>query len=316
MRAVFMGSPEFAVPSLRALASSSHEIVEVVTRPDRPAGRGRRVRASAVGSAAGALGLTVSKPERFRSVTFMEHLAGLGADVFVVVAFGEILRRRHLDIPSRGSVNVHPSLLPRHRGPVPIAGALLAGDDVTGVTTMRVDRGVDTGDIYLQEATEVEAGENAGSLHDRLAVAGARLLVETLDGIASGTLLSVPQDHDRATSTRLLSKADGALDWGLPAEEIYRRVRAYTPWPGAFTTRPHTGKSRQRLVITRVCPADDLPPRGRPGEILDVGGVGPLVACGRGHLRVRRAKPEGSREMQGSELARGHSLAVGETWHA
>jgi methionyl-tRNA formyltransferase len=316
VKVVFMGSPGFAVPSLRAVHASTHDVVEVVTQPDRPAGRGRRVRPSAIGETATKLGLEISKPGSFRAEAFVGHLESVGADVFVVVAFGEILRRRHLEIPPRGCVNVHPSLLPRHRGPVPIVGTLLAGDDVTGVTTMRIDRGVDTGDLYLQEAVEIHAGEDAGALHDRLSELGAELLLRTLDGIEAGTLSPVPQDHERATVTGMLKKSDGLLDWEGTAIELYRRVRAMTPWPGAFTMRRALDGSEQRLTIVRAIPADDLPQRGQPGEVVDVTGDGPVIACGCGHLRVLRVKPAGSREMTGPELVRGHRVAGGERWHA
>jgi methionyl-tRNA formyltransferase len=315
VKIVFMGRPEFAVPALRACAASRHEVREVVTQPDRPAGRGRHPQPSAVAAAASELGLGVTKPATFAAEPFVSHLRDLGADAFVVVAFGEILRTPHLEIPRLGSVNVHPSLLPRHRGPGPIVGALLAGDDVTGVTTMRIARGVDTGDLYLQRALEIDAGEDAGSLSRRLSHLGAALLVETLDRLAAGSLHPVPQDPARATVTKLLTKADGAVAWTRPALDLYRHVRAMTPWPGAFTWRESASGEPRRVAILRAMAVDELPVPDAPGTVVDVTEEGPIVACGRGRLLVLCAKPAGSREMSGAELVRGQRIERGERWH-
>ncbi len=311
MNLVFMGSPEFAVPSLRALAASRHRVLEVVTQPDRPRGRGRRLAASPVGALAHELGLPVLKPERFADPDVVAHLDASGADVFAVVAYGELLRKRHLAIPPRGCVNVHPSLLPRHRGAVPIQSALLAGDDVTGVTTMFMARGLDTGDMLLQRATEVRPGENAGSLHDRLSEMGAELLVETLDGLSEDALTPIPQDDARATLCHKLTKADGRIDWTRDALDLYRHVRAMTPWPGAVT-----GRGGSPLTVLAADLVDVIRHDGEPGRVVGVApGRGPVLATGRGRLCVTSLKPAGSRAMDGASFVRGHRVEVGERWH-
>jgi len=310
MKVVFMGSPEFAIPSLEAVAGSSHEILEVVTQPDRPRGRGRSLRPSPVGERALALGLELSRPERFRDPEVIAHLEALGADAFVVVAYGELLRKKHLAIPPRGCVNVHPSLLPRHRGAIPIQAALLAGDAITGVTTMRMDRGLDTGDMLLQRAVPVTPGETAGSLHDRLAALGASLLVETLDGLEAETITPIPQDDARATVSGKLTKDDGRIDWSVDAITIERRVRAMTPWPGATTRR---GEEPMTLLAVEVY--EDMTPHDAPGTVVDVDPVrGPLVGCGRGVVVATELTPAGSRPMSGADYLRGRHVQPGEVW--
>lgn len=305
---VFMGTPEFAVPILRRLAASSHRVLEVVSNPDRPAGRGRRLSPSPVSAVATELGLPLARPERFRSAEFIAHLGALAPDAVVVAAFGKILRRAHLDIPRLGCVNVHPSLLPRHRGATPIQHALLSGDDVTGVTTILMDEGIDSGDILLQRAIEVGAGEDAGSLHDRLAALGAEIIVETLDGLEAGSLHPLPQDDAAATHCRLLEKEDGRIDWTWDAVAIYRHVRAMTPWPGA-----HTVLRGEGLLIRRVAPVEVVSSAGRPGRMIGIDRDGaPVVACGRGTLRLLRVTPSGGREVSGADLVRGRRFAEGD----
>jgi methionyl-tRNA formyltransferase len=307
---VFMGSPEFAIPSLDAVAASQHRVLAVVTQPDRPSGRGRKLRPCPVAARATDLGLSVLKPERFRAAEFVEQLENLGADVFVVVAYGEILRKRHLSLPARGCVNVHPSLLPRHRGAVPIQATLLAGDDVTGVTTILMDRGVDTGDILLQRAMEIAAGENAGSLHDRLARLGGDLLVETLTGLETGELTPTQQDDALATHCHRLSKEDGQLDWAQGAIDLYRRIRAMTPWPGATTTRDATPLTVLGAELLEVVSRNPIPGR----VVGDDRDRGPVVACGTGSLLITELKPAGSRAMSGADFLHGHALKAGEVW--
>lgn len=310
MKVVFMGSPEFAIPSLDAVAGSSHDIVEVVTQPDRPRGRGRALRPSPVGERALALGLPLSRPERFRDAEVIAHLDSLGADTFVVVAYGELLRKKHLAIPPKGCVNVHPSLLPRHRGAIPIQSALLAGDAITGVTTMLMDRGLDTGDMLLQRAVPVEPGETAGSLHDRLATLGATLLVETLDGIEAERITPIAQDDERATVSGKLTKNDGRIDWAQDAITIERRVRAMTPWPGATTRR-----GEEPMSVLHVEVVEDMTPHQTPGTVVDVDPArGIRVGCGRGVVVVTELKPAGSRPMSGADYLRGRDVQPGEVW--
>lgn len=305
-----MGTPDFAVPSLNALVASHHDVSTVVTQPDRPAGRGRRLRASPVADAATRHGLPLLKPERFRDPSVLDALRAANADAFAVVAFGEILRARHLSLPRHGCINVHPSLLPRHRGATPIQSALLAGDDVTGVTTMRMDRGVDTGDVLLQEAVEVEAGENAGSLHDRLADVGAVLLVRTLDGLEAGRLTPVPQPAEGVSVCGRIGAADRRVDWTESALSIYRRVRAFTPWPGVHTTR-----RERRCRLVRVAVRDLLPRTEPPGTVLVADpDVGLALACGTGSLWLHTLRPEGGTDMSAAAFLRGHDAVPGERW--
>ncbi len=308
MRLVFMGSPEFAVPSLRRLASSRHRLAEVVTQPDRPSGRGLRLKPSAVALEAARLGLPLSKPERFRAPEFVDRLRALSPDLAVVVAFGEILREKHLAIPALGCVNLHPSLLPRHRGPTPIQHTLLAGDALTGVTTIYMDRGVDTGDIILQRTLEIGPDEDAGSLHDRLAEIGAELLLETCDRIEAGEAPRSPQNEAFATKGAKLTKVDGIIDWSRDAAHLARHVRAMTPWPGA-----HTFLLGRPLHVTRVRAVEPGPRRGAPGEIVSCHPAsGVLVACGSGCLALLEVKPAGSRAMSAIEFLCGYPVEEGD----
>ncbi|MDD3828414.1 MAG: methionyl-tRNA formyltransferase, partial [Anaerolineae bacterium] len=259
-RIVFMGTPDFAVPSLQALARD-HQVVGVVTQPDRPAGRGRRLVAPPVKEAAGALGLEVIQPPTLRRPEAVERLVAWRPDLVVVAAFGQILRPEVLAIPPHGCLNVHASLLPRYRGAAPIPAAILAGDERTGVTIMRMDEGLDTGPMLAQADWPIRPDDTTGSLTADLARLGASLLVEALPGWLEGRIAPRPQDDAQATYCRTLQKEDGLLDWALTASHLDRQVRACDPWPGAYTAW-----AGQRLKILRARP---LP--GRPGP----GGAGP-----------------------------------------
>ena len=235
LRIVFMGTPDFAVPTLRAIHDSGYSVVAVVTQPDRPKGRGRKLTPPPVKKAALAFNDPVLQPKTVRTDQFHSQLADLKPDLFVVVAFGQILPQPLLDIPIHGAINVHASLLPRHRGAAPIQWAIIKGDAQTGVTTMMMDKGMDTGDILLMQKTPIEPTDTAASLHDRLSLMGARLLIDTLDALKSETLTRTPQPHDQATYASMLKKKDGEIDWSLPAKQIERLIRGLTPWPGAYT---------------------------------------------------------------------------------
>jgi methionyl-tRNA formyltransferase len=235
MSIVFWGTPAFAVASLKRIAKDGHSIAAVVTQPDRPAGRKRTQRESPIKTAAQELGLPVLQPSNLREERFIERLRRFSSEVMVVVAYGEILRENVLDIPARGVLNVHPSLLPRWRGASPIPAAILAGDDRTGVSIMLMDAGMDSGPLLAQREIGITDGDTTLSLSHTLAAEAADLLGQTLPRWLSGELSSMPQDNKLATYCPLLKKEDGAIDWGLPAIEISRRVRAYNPWPGAFT---------------------------------------------------------------------------------
>jgi len=308
MAIIFIGTPAFAVPSLRRLAAEGHTISAVITQPDRPAGRGRRPRLSAVKLAAQELGLPVLQPESLRAAEVLEQVRALAPECAVAVAYGQILRREFLEIPRRGVVNVHPSLLPRYRGASPIPAAILAGDDETGVTIMLMDTGMDSGPILAQRRHPIDPEDTAGSLSEKLAVMGADLLAETLPRWLRGEIEPRPQDESLATKTSLLRKEDGEIDWTRPAVEIWRQVRACNPWPGAYTT-----VAGELLHIWRAWPLAGLA-GGEPGTVVlltreqraAVPSAPPFaVQTGDGLLAVREAQRAGRRALPADEFLRG-----------
>lgn len=234
IRTVFMGSPDFSVPTLRALAAAGYELVGVVTQPDRPAGRGNKLTPPPVKVAADELGLATIQPQRLRQPEAMEQLKAWAPDLIVVAAFGQILRPEVLDLPRFGCINVHASLLPRWRGAAPIQACILAGDEESGVTIMQMDPGIDTGPMLSQRAIRLAEDETGGSLFERISALGAELLLETLPRYINGELSPQPQPAEGATYAPMLKKEDGLLDFGQPAIQLERRVRAMSPWPGAF----------------------------------------------------------------------------------
>ena len=252
MSIVFLGTPAFAVPSLERLARDGHQIAAVVTQPDRPAGRKRQPRSSPVKIAAQGLGLPVPQPANLRDTDFIANMRRLSPEVMVVAAYGEVLRQSVLDIPARGVLNIHPSLLPRWRGASPIPAAILAGDERTGISIMLMDAGMDSGPLLAQTDVPIADEDTTLSLTDTLAREGADLIARTLPRWLSAELAPKPQDEELATYCPLLRKGDGAIDWALPAVDIWRRVRAYNPWPGAFTLL-----DGELLYIWRAWPLDD-----------------------------------------------------------
>ena len=234
-RILFMGTPEFAVPSLELLVEKAYPVVGVVTQPDRPKGRGQRLVASPVKETAERHGLTVYQPEKVRAPEFLEIFRGLAPDMVVLVAFGQILPKAIIEGPPMGCINVHPSLLPRHRGAAPINWALIRGDRTTGISIMKMDEGVDSGDILLQEETAIEPDETYDHLHDRLAVLGAQCLLRALEGLADGTIRRIPQDHSLATLAPRLMKESGLIRWENPARDIAHFVAGFSSVPGAYT---------------------------------------------------------------------------------
>jgi methionyl-tRNA formyltransferase len=304
MRIVFMGVPEFAVPALVHLANSEHEVVAVYTRLDKPSGRGRGISESVVKHVAEEMGLEVRQLESLKDTGDVVALASLKPDIIVVASFGIILPPSVLDIPTYGCLNLHPSLLPLYRGPTPIPAAILAGDDVTGASVMLVDKGIDSGPILAQRRVPVEPTDTTKSLTDKLAHVSADLLMETLPGWISHSITPRPQRHEGATYTRMLSKDDGELDWRLSAAELWRRVRAYYPWPVSFTS--WNGKG------TRILEA--LPQPGQidePGRVLDLGQGEVGVQTGNGILKLVRVQVEGKKEMGITEFVRGQRGFVG-----
>ncbi len=299
MRVLFYGTPAFALPTLRALLER-HTVVAVVTQPDRPAGRGRRLQASPVKQLALQHGLPVLEPPRLREPGWPERLAAFAPEVAVVVAFGQILPRAVLDVPRRGSINVHASLLPRYRGAAPVAWAVIRGERETGVTTFVMDEGMDTGPILLQRPVPIGPEETAGELAERLAAVGAELALETLARLDA--LTPVPQDHAAATYAPRLTPQDRPLDWRRPASELAARVRGLNPWPGATTETP-VG----RLTIWR---ARAVPGAAAPGTLTAVDGR-LLVGTGEGLLEPVQVQPESRRAMTWAEFLRGARLTAG-----
>jgi methionyl-tRNA formyltransferase len=308
-RLVFAGSPDFAVPALEVLAHSGHEVVAVLTQPDRPAGRGLGTRASPVKVAAVALGLTVWQPGSLRrDPVAVARLAELAPDLMVVVAFGQILPPEVLAIPRRGCVNLHASLLPRWRGAAPIQAAILAGDAETGVTLMQLDAGLDTGPMLASVRVPIDADTTGGSLHDELAQRGAGLLRQHLDALLAGTLSAAAQPETGVSWAPKLAKSDARLDWREPAEQLGRRVRAYQPWPIAETTLD----GRQlRIHAAQVLPAAGMAPAAltHPGTVLDAAASGIDVQAGAGVLRLTSVQLAGRQRLAAAEFARGQALA-------
>lgn len=298
-RVVFMGTPDFAVPSLDALVAAGHDVVCVYTQPARPAGRGQKLQPTPVAARAEALGIAVRTPVKLRDPADQAAFAALDADVAVVAAYGLILPQAVLDAPVRGCINVHASLLPRWRGAAPIHRALLAGDTETGVTIMAMEAGLDTGAMLATCRVPIGPQTTAQQLHDQLAADGAALLVRTLPAVLDGTAVAVPQPEDGVTYARKLEKAEGRIDWTADAAAIDRLVRAFTPWPGASFT---LGDETLRLVEAR--PAARPAPAGTPpGTLLD---DGRSVACGDGRaLTLIRAQRAGRKPMTIDDLARG-----------
>lgn len=311
-RLVFFGTPDFAVPPLEALTAAGLTPALVVSQPGRPAGRRGRLKQPAVARWATERGLPLVQPGSIAPGSrsgdeLIERLRALQPVVAVVVAFGQIFPAELLDLPPLGCVNVHASLLPRHRGAAPIQAAIAAGDEVSGVTTMRMDEGLDTGPILLQRQTRIGPGETAGRLADRLAVMGGELLVETLEGLARGSVRPTIQDETLATYARRLRKEDGRIDWSLPATAIERRLRAYDPWPGSFT---QIGGERVKVLAAEV--ADAGPTASAPGTIVAVGGEELIVACGEASLALRRVQRAGRGEVSGRDLVNGLRLGLGD----
>lgn len=312
MRILYLGSPAFAVAPLEALAHAGYEIVAVVTQPDRPAGRNRALTSPPVKEAAQALGVPVVQPETLRDEAVVAQLAALRPEVGVVAAYGEILRKAVLNIPPLGYLNIHPSLLPLHRGPAPVVGAILAGDTETGVTVMRLEAKMDSGPILAQVSIPLPPDGRAGPLTDELFRLGAEALLDVLPPYAAGTLELREQDNSRATYTHILKKADGVIDWAQPAVVIERCTRAYDPWPGASTT----WRGQQlKVQAARVhpCWSGSEPPGTVVGE---EGEEGPLVATGSDALELCTVQPAGKRLMSGREWLAGQRAVVGQQFGA
>jgi methionyl-tRNA formyltransferase len=304
MRIVFMGAPEFAVPALMRLVDSEHEVVAVYTRLDKPAGRGRGISESPIRHAAEEMGMKVCKLEDFKNADDVSDLVRLKPGIIVVASFGVILPQSVLDIPEHGCLNLHPSLLPRYRGPTPVPAAILNGDDVTGTSIMIIEKKVDSGPILAQRKVSIEPFDTTASLTDKLAQVSADLLMETLPGWLSRSIMPQSQKHEDATYTKMLNKSDGEIDWQLSAIALWRKVRAYYPWPMGHTS----WKGRGIRIL------ESLPQSGQldvPGRVLDLGGGEVGVQTGGGILKLVKVQLEGKKEMGIAEFVRGQRGFVG-----
>ncbi len=303
MRLVYMGTPQFAVPALQALAEAGHEIIGVVTRADKPVGRGKTLAAPPVKRAAIDRGLRVMQPVRVREASFVEQLRTLAPEAIIVAAYGQILPKDILTLPKFGCLNIHASLLPRHRGAAPINWAIVRGEKESGVTIMQMDEGMDTGAILTQERIPIEDADTAGTLSEKLSLLGSRMIVTALQLLASGNLVPTAQDASQATLAPLLKKENGIIDWTLSAVEIRNRVRGFSPWPGAYSFLD--GK------IHKILAAEAASGTGEAGllyvrekNILEIG-------TGSGLLRVLNIQPEGKKPMTAAEFTRGHRDLAG-----
>jgi methionyl-tRNA formyltransferase len=308
MRLVFMGTPEFAVPSLQKLLDSSHQVVSVVTQSDKPAGRGERITMPPVKKLALEKNIPVHQPERLKSEDWQGVFERLQAEAYVIVAYGKLLPAWLINLPQHGAINLHASLLPKYRGAAPINWAIANGETSTGVTIMKIDRGLDTGDILLQEAVRISPEDTASDLHDRLAQLGAALMIKTLDVLETGFLTPIAQRNELASYAPLLKKADGLIDWTQSSATIHNRVRGFNPWPGTYTGF--------RGIVLRIWKARfvDIPLDTRtPGTLIRDPTLGAVVFCGQGQLQLLEVQPENRTHMTAVEFLNGIRLAEHQT---
>ena len=305
MKVIFMGTPDFAVETLEAVIQAGHEVALVVTQPDKPKGRGNAMQASPVKECALAHGIEVYQPKKIREQECVDYLAGFGADIFVVAAFGQILSQALLDMPKYGCINVHASLLPKYRGAAPIQWAVINGEQTTGVTIQQMDIGIDTGDIIAQEALTLAADETGGSLFDKLAAVGASLCVKAMEQIASGTATRTPQDESAATHTSMICKDFGHIDWNKSAREIERLIRGLNPWPSAYT---HLDGKTLKIWKATVKGSES---GEKPGCIVDVTKDAILVQTGEGVLQLDEIQLEGKKRMACDAFLRGYHIEKG-----
>jgi methionyl-tRNA formyltransferase len=307
LKIVFMGTPDFAVGCLKELYKAGHEIAAVVTQPDKPKGRGKELAMPPVKELAISLGLTVYQPLKAKNPEFIDIIRKINPEAIVVVAFGQILSKELLDIPKYGCINVHASLLPKYRGAAPIQWAVIDGQKESGVTTMLMDVGVDTGDILMKSVRQLDSKETGGSLFDKLSEDGAKLIVKTLEGLEKGTVTRTPQDSSAATHAKMLDKSIGNIDFSMEADKIECLIRGLNPWPSAYTCyKDKTMKIWDADVI------DKEYPDAAYGEIVAVSKNDFTVKCGRGALAVREVQLEGKKRMGCDAFLLGTKVTVGE----
>jgi len=307
VKIIFMGTPEFAVPALNALNKNNYDIPLVITQPDRPKGRGRKLTPPPVKETALNFGYEVAQPESINSDSFLDRISNLHPDLFVVVAFGSILSKKALSIPKSGTVNIHPSLLPKYRGPAPIQWAIINGDTETGVSTMFLGEKVDDGDILLTSKIRIEPEDNAETLHNRLADAGADLLIKTLQNLENKTITPVPQDHTQATLAPLLKKEDGLINWKLPAKKIESLIRGVSIWPGAYTFYKDKRLKifKAEVIETKASEPPGTVIKGFPDEL--------PVATGKEILSILEIQsPSSGKRLLIKDFLRGFKMPAGE----
>lgn len=307
MKIVFMGTPDFAVPSLEMLVSEGYDVLAVVTQPDKPKGRGNKMTASPVKEYALKHNITVLQPEKVKTAEFVEQVRALSPDLLVTAAYGKILSGELLQVPRYGCINVHGSLLPSLRGAAPINWSIINGDKVTGITTMFTDVGLDTGDMLLKKEIPIGLDMTAGELHDRMAILGAEVLKETLEQLSAATLIRIPQKDELSSYAPMMTKELGKIDWSKSAQVIHNLVRGTDPWPGAFT---YLNSDRMRVWRTSLT-AEKADSHGN-GEILQVNPEGILVKCGDGCIMVKEVQFDSSKRMSVADYIKGHKINVGD----
>jgi len=304
LRTVFMGTPDFALQTLQGLIDAGCNLVGVYTQPDRPKGRGKQLAAPPVKELAQQHGIPVFQPQKLRQPEAVAELKALAPDLIVVVAYGQILPKSVLDIPAHGCINVHASLLPRYRGAAPINQAIIDGETETGITTMFMDVGLDTGDMLIKKILPIEPEETAGELHDRLAVLGRETMAETLRQLCAGTLRGEVQDDAQSTYAPMMKKEDGRIDWSRSATEVHNQVRGLDPWPGAYTTL-----NGELLKLARTSPVTNG--AAAPGTVVAADQEGVRIACGNGSLLVRELQLAGRKRLGAADFLRGCPLEPG-----
>lgn len=324
MRIVFMGTPDFSVPALKALVEAGHQVIAVVTQPDKPKGRGKEVQMTPVKIQAMEYGIPVYQPAKVREASFVEVLKGLEADVYVVIAFGQILPKAVLELPKYGCINIHASLLPKYRGAAPIQWCVIDGERETGITTMMMDVGLDTGDMLEKAVIPIEEKETGGSLHDKLSMAGGDLILSTLKKLEEGTLVRTPQTDEGTCYAKMLTKSLGDIDWNQDAVSIERLIRGLNPWPSAYTMwNGKTIKIWAADVIAGREAAEFLSESGVPAETGTAPGTvvcsdkrGLVVCTGGGLLSIRELQMEGKKRMDTPAFLRGYPIPAGEIGRA
>lgn len=305
MRVVFMGTPDFAVPTLQALVQAGHDVAAVVTQPDRPRGRGKKETAPPVKVAAQTFQIPVFQPQRVKDPEFIDVLKKITPEIIVVVAYGRILPPAILNLPVYGCINVHASLLPKYRGAAPLHWAVMNGERETGITIMRMDEGMDTGDVLLMEAVPVSEQDNVGTVHDKLAALGAGLLLKGLELAGRGELAGTPQEGEPSYAP-MLKAEDEIIDWGRPARHLFNQIRGMDPWPGARTV--FFGRV---LKIWQAVVVDEGDQGHIPGQVLDAGRQGIMVGTGQGRLLLKEIQLQGGRRMSAADFVRGNPLPAG-----